>query len=109
MVFAPARRRLRSNRCAHWKTVAPPRAVQEQLGAALAELLSRSDAGSAVQRRNLLLDRCGSDHRPLVELLLRVGRHGTEQTLREMGPVAAHEWPARRAATLDPVVAIRNA
>jgi hypothetical protein len=51
---------------------------------------------SPLRFRNVLLDACGSDHRPLVELLLRVGRHGIVDALRALGPTAASAWPSHR-------------
>jgi len=51
---------------------------------------------SPARFRNVLLDACGSDHRPLVELLLRVGRHGLVDALRALGPLASTTWPMHR-------------
>lgn len=71
----------------------------EAAALALAEQLAAGVAWppeSPLRFRNVLLDACGSDHRPLVELLLRVGRHGIVDALRALGPTASTAWPSHR-------------
>jgi hypothetical protein len=71
----------------------------ESAAAALASHLASGEPWPpvhALRLRNLLLDACGSDHRALVELLLRVGRHGIADALRALGTVRPDAWPAHR-------------
>jgi len=71
----------------------------EAAALALAEQLAAGvvwPPASPLRFRNVLLDACGSDHRPLVELLLRVGRHGIVDALRALGPTASTAWPSHR-------------
>ncbi len=71
----------------------------ESAASALASLLASGEPWPPVaplRLRNLLLDACGSDHRALVELLLRVGRHGMADALRALGTVKPDAWPAHR-------------
>lgn len=78
---------------------APPSTAMEAAAHALAEQFAAGVAWppeSPVRFRNVLLDACGSDHRPLVELLLRVGRHGIVNALQALGPTAASAWPSHR-------------
>ncbi|HMS02169.1 MAG TPA: hypothetical protein PKE51_04315, partial [Gemmatimonadaceae bacterium] len=66
---------------------------------ALAQLLRDGEAWpttTPLRVRNLLLDACGSDHRALVELLLRVGRHGVADALRKVTRATASTWPGHR-------------
>lgn len=98
-----------------------------RLATALRACESRDNAGAATvpldladnaatltsdQRRNVLLDACGSDHRPLVELLLLV----RQEVLRQLAmhtppPVAEHaidrRWETRRAPLVHRLVATR--
>jgi hypothetical protein len=69
------------------------------VASALASLLEAGEAWPPAdprRLRNLLLDACGSDHRPLVELLLRVGRHGMVDVLQTLGPTPVAAWPDHR-------------
>jgi hypothetical protein len=78
---------------------APVTGAPEAAAAALASLLEAGEPWpppDPLRLRNRLLDACGSDHRPLVELLLRVGRHGMVDALRTLGPTPAAAWPAHR-------------
>ncbi len=78
---------------------AAPTAAMEAAAASLASLLAGGEPWPPVaplRLRNLLLDACGSDHRALVELLLRVGRHGIADALRALGTVKPDAWPAHR-------------
>lgn len=78
---------------------APPSTAMEAAAHALAEQLAAGEPwppASPLRFRNVLLDACGSDHRPLVELLLRVGRHGIVDALRGLGPTAPSAWPSHR-------------
>jgi len=66
---------------------------------ALAQLLRDGEAWpttTPLRVRNLLLDACGSDHRALVELLLRVGRHGVADALRKVARATTSTWPGHR-------------
>lgn len=81
-----------------------PQATQsarERIGEALHHWLAHGESwppSDASRLRNLLLDASSSDHRALVELLLRVGRHGVADALRELGQCTPAEWASRRAA-----------
>lgn len=55
--------------------------------------------------RNLVLDRCGSDHRPLVELLVDVGRRHATVLSAPLAP--GERWDARRAPLIHHLVATR--
>jgi hypothetical protein len=71
----------------------------EAAASALASLLEAGEPWpppDPLRLRNQLLDACGSDHRPLVELLLRVGRYGMVDALRALGATPASAWPAHR-------------
>jgi hypothetical protein len=71
----------------------------EAAASALAEQLASGATwppDSPRRFRNMLLDACGSDHRPLVELLLRVGRHGMVDALRALDTTASTAWPSHR-------------
>ncbi len=84
-----------------------PASVHAVAADALASLLAQGETWppSAPQRfRNLLLDACGSDHRALIDLLLRVGRHGLVDALHALGTVRTSEWPARRTTLVSMVV-----
>lgn len=66
---------------------------------ALAQLLREGEpwpSTTPLRVRNLLLDACGSDHRALVELLLRVGRHGVTDALRKVARATPGTWPGHR-------------
>ncbi len=76
------------------------RSTRDAIADTLADLLAAGEPSPSdppTRFRNLLLDACGSDHRALVELLLRVGRHGMADTLRNMAVVSPARWPERRA------------
>ena len=83
--------------------------VFEQLAVALrAQWATRSDdlghAPPTPQQRNLLLDACGSDHRPLVDLVLAVG-----DDVRAALPTAHYQgqWETQRAPLVHRLVASR--
>jgi hypothetical protein len=65
-------------------------------------------AGLSAVERNLLLDHCGSDHRPLVDLLLDIGAQVRPQ-LQSMGsgPKPAAVWATMRAPLVHRVVSTR--
>ncbi|MCU0615737.1 MAG: hypothetical protein MUD17_01450 [Gemmatimonadaceae bacterium] len=74
-------------------------APRDAAARALAQLLRDGEAWPSptpLRLRNLLLDACGSDHRALVELLLRVGRHGVADALRKLSRASTSTWPAHR-------------
>lgn len=74
-------------------------APRDAAARALAQLLRDGEpwpSTAPLRMRNLLLDACGSDHRALVELLLRVGRHGVAEALRKVGRASPVAWPAHR-------------
>jgi len=65
-------------------------------------------AGLSAAERNLLLDYCGSDHRPLVDLLLDIGAQVRPQLLTMgSGPRPATAWATVRAPLVHRVVATR--
>lgn len=61
---------------------------------------------SNVSARNRMLDTCGSDLRPLVDLLLGVGPLVKSQ-LTASGNGSASQWPVRRAPVVHAIVATR--
>ena len=74
-------------------------APRDAAARALAQLLRDGEpwpSPTPLRVRNLLLDACGSDHRALVELLLRVGRHGVADALRKRARASSSTWPAHR-------------
>lgn len=77
------------------------REVARGTPAAEGEATARFDATS----RNRMLDACGSDHRPLVELLLHVGP--LIQGRLPSAPMAAGDWSTARAPIVHAVVASR--
>ncbi len=65
-------------------------------------------AGPSATERNLMLDACGSDHRPLLELVLDLGRTVRPALARHVGRTLRHEeWTAVRAAQVHRLVASR--
>jgi len=71
-------------------------------------MVSDQAAGLSAAERNLLLDYCGSDHRPLVDLLLDIGVQVRPQ-LQSMGsgPRPANVWATMRAPLVHRVVSTR--
>ena len=65
-------------------------------------------AGLTAAERSLLLDHCGSDHRPLVDLLLDIGQQIRPQLLAIGGtPQRAADWVNTRAPLVHKLVATR--
>jgi hypothetical protein len=65
-------------------------------------------AGLSAAERSLLLDECGSDHRPLVELLLDIGRQVRPQLVAlGVEPQPAAVWANTRAPLVHRLVATR--
>jgi hypothetical protein len=71
--------------------------LRDGLQALLSEGHTMGDLADAPMR-NLLLDQCGSDHRPLVELLELIGRQLVDVPRT---PLDAATWPARREALVE--------
>jgi hypothetical protein len=66
------------------------------------------DAGLSAAERSLVLDECGSDYRPLVELLLDIGRQVRPVlATRGTAPQSAAEWANTRAPMVHRLVATR--
>lgn len=66
------------------------------------------DAGLSPAERSLVLDECGSDYRPLVELLLDIGRQVRPVlATRGTAPQSAAEWANTRAPMVHRLVATR--
>ncbi|MBY0489454.1 MAG: hypothetical protein K2R93_06400 [Gemmatimonadaceae bacterium] len=66
------------------------------------------EAGPSAAERNLMLDACGSDHRPLLELVLELGRSVRPALAPQVGRTLRHdEWTTVRAAQVHRLVATR--
>lgn len=66
------------------------------------------DAGPSTAERNLMLDACGSDHRPLLDLVLDLGRTVRPALAPHVGRTLGHEaWTTLRAAHVHRLVASR--
>ncbi len=80
-----------------------------RVGAALQRVWPQvGDASSGVTRAEMgmMLDECGSDYRPLVELLLDLGRT-VRPVLADCGPQSAAAWPNLRAPLVHKLVSTR--
>ena len=70
--------------------------------------VANQTAGMTTAERGLLLDHCGSDHRPLVDLLLDIGQQIRPQLLAVGGtPQRAADWVNTRAPLVHKLVATR--
>lgn len=70
--------------------------------------VAEQTTGMTAAERSLLLDHCGSDHRPLVDLLLDIGQQIRPQLLAIGGtPQRAADWVNTRAPLVHKLVATR--
>lgn len=79
--------------------------AREQIRLGLRELLDDGHTAAAWRRpalRNRVLDRCGSDHRPLLDLVLFAS---AKLPSLEGAPIAAGAWPTALAAVTAPLIA----
>lgn len=93
-----------------WVPAAPEGDAFARVGAALRAVLAAAPEAWAPDAdpsrfRNLVLDACGSDHRPLVELLLDVGQRHRLRLARHLAD--GESWEARRAPLVHHLVATR--
>lgn len=71
-------------------------------------LVANQTAGMTTAERGLLLDHCGSDHRPLVDLLLDIGQQIRPPLLAiGLTPQRAADWANTRAPLVHKLVASR--